>query len=268
MNGQLIWRPGQFLVKQYSGQGLKLSDRITNRDVYRGPIALCNSSALLRGQFGTGDRSGWVVTSSEVNWEPKGIGTLTINWEVGGPFAPAYLKPLDDWREETVELYPKVERNPNLAYKDEPLNRIAPETIGLCYQAARGSSIPGMNCTLAELNDLHNRIDDPPANSTWEDQWNFGITLYNWLMHGHETYYLAGVKYCYMRHYFSFPMTTRGGIIQSPSWGPRAGDTTMSWLRLADSVEPVGVNGSAFKITSSWLGGPNGHWDVILYKDP
>lgn len=100
MSGELIWRPGPasrdalgraLLVKQYSGSGLKLADRIVNRDVYRGPIALCESNALLRGQFGTNNRLGWVVTSSEVNWESKGIGTLTINWELGGPFVPAYL---------------------------------------------------------------------------------------------------------------------------------------------------------------------------------
>src|ERR1019366_2494085 len=152
MSGQLIWRPGPesrdafgrvLLVKQYSGPGLKLADRIVNRDVYRGPIALCESNALLRGQFGTNNRLGWVVTSSEVNWEAKGIGTLTINWEVGGPFVPAYLLPLNDWREETVELYPKVERNWQLQgpnYPDVDGDRISVDTIAYCYEAVHGAT--------------------------------------------------------------------------------------------------------------------------------
>jgi hypothetical protein len=277
MSGQLFWIPGQFLVKQYTGPCLNLADRIVDKDVYRGPIALCRANALLRGTFGSNiglgslsnqGRSGWVCTSSDVEWEQKGIGKLTINWEVGGPFAPIYLQPLDDWREETVELYPKVERNQNLSYADEPLNKIAPETIALVYQAARGASTMQQSTALDELNAMPDRTTDPPANSTWDDQWNFSITLYNWLMLGHETYYLAGVKYCYIRHYFNYPMVSMGGIIQAPQFGPRAGDTTFSWLRLADAVEPVGVNGSAFKLTSTWLGGPSGHWDATLYKNP
>ena len=40
MSGQLIWRPGEFLVPQYTGESLQLADRITDCDVARGPIAL------------------------------------------------------------------------------------------------------------------------------------------------------------------------------------------------------------------------------------
>ena len=88
----------------------------------------------------------------------------------------------------------------------------------------------------------------------------------DWLNHGHESYYLAGLKYMYIHHYFTLPTITMGGIIQSPTLGPLAGDATFSWLRLADAPEPVGVNGSVIRITSTWLGGPNGHWDPILYS--
>ena len=96
----------------------------------------------------------------------------------------------------------------------------------------------------------------------------FGKLLYDWLMRGHETYFLAGIKYMYVHHYFTMPIRTRGGFVQAPSYGPRAGDTTLSWLRLADAAEPVGVSGSVIRLTSTWLGGPGGHWDPTLYPSP
>ena len=36
--------------------------------------------------------------------------------------------------------------------------------------------------------------------------------------------------------------------------------------QLAVADEPVGVNGSILKVTSAWLGGPDGHWDTTLYE--
>jgi hypothetical protein len=268
MAGQLIWRPGQFLVKQYTGPSLKLADRVTNIDVWRGPIALCWSNALLRGTYGIGDRGGWVVTSSDVKWEKMSIGTLTINWEVGGPFAPAYLLPLDDWREETVELYPKVERNKHMygvSYPGNPGDVIAQDTVALCYQAVHGATAQARADARTQVLGMASRSSAPPTGSAWGDQADWAIVLLSWLQAGHETYYLAGVKTTYIRHYFTQPMTTLGGFIQAPLWGPRAGDIMLSWLRLADALEPVGVNGSVYKVTSTWLGGPGGHWDPVLY---
>jgi hypothetical protein len=51
-----------------------------------------------------------------------------------------------------------------------------------------------------------------------------------------------------------------------PNAGPMMGDASRSWLRLADVPEPAGVNGSVYKITSTWLGGSDGHWDKLLYS--
>ncbi len=269
MSDNLIWRPGQFLVPQYTGTNLRLADRIADVDVYRGPIAGCRSGTVLRGTFGVGARLGWVCTSSEVTWESKGIGILRINWEVGGPFAPTYLLPLDDFREESVELYPKVESHPAMfgpTYPGNPGDKILSYTIGLCYQATNGATQDARSQALAFLNSMagwsNSGFDD---GTTWAAQANFGAILYNWLMQRNETYYLAGRKYSYIRHFFTFPETSDGGVTETPQFGPRAGNTSMSWLRLADAVEPAGVNGSVYKMTSTWLGGPIGHWDPILY---
>lgn len=263
------WRPGAFLVPQYTGENLNLADRITDCDVYRGPIALCRSGTLLQGTFGTGVRLGWVCRGSSVRWERAGIGTLTINWEVGGPFAPSYLLPLDDFREETVELYPKVERNKHMygaGYPGNPNDKVTNDTIALCYQAVHGATAAAKNQAVTEIGNLAARTSAAPAGSSWAAQAAFAALLLGWLRNGTETYYLAGRKYTYIRHFFTFPLTSNGGVIQTPLYGPRAGDTSLSWLRLADSVEPAGVNGSVYRLMSTWLGGPGGHWDPVLYS--
>jgi hypothetical protein len=256
------------LVPQSAGANLQLADRILDSDVYRGPILACRYNVLRRGTFGSGFRLGWVCTSSRVEREPGGKGILTINWELGGPYAnPAYL-PLDDFREETVELYPKVERHSTLAGADvatRPTHRIAPYTIALAYGAHTADSQLDTNQPLDTIYGMYDREDDPPGDSTWAEQKAWGLKLYKWLGLGHETYYLAGIKYSWITHSFVPPEIEQGAFIESPQGGPLMGDTTFSWLRLADVLEPAGVNGSVYKLTSTWLGGPGGHWDPDLY---
>jgi hypothetical protein len=275
----VIWKTGAryrdalerpLLVPQWSGADVQLADRVTTSDVYRGPVQLCRESVLSRGVYGSGFRSGWVVTSSKVQRERKGIGTLTINWEVGGPWADPKFLPLDDFHSEAVELYPKVERHPLMFGPDYPNNqgdRISTVTIEHCYQAVNGATAMSRNNARDYIESLYNNPDDPPTGSTWDAQWLFGILLLDWLSHGHETYYMAGTKYSHVWYSFNLPTLNNGGVIEPfPNAGPRMGDASLSWLRLADNPEPAGVNGSVYKITSTWLGGPNGHWDNNLYK--
>jgi len=263
------------LVPQWSGADTQLADRITTTDVYRGLLQLCLNSTMLRGTYGSGERLGWVVTSSTVTRERKGIAILTIKWEVGGPWADHRFLPLDDFRSESVELYPKAERNSGLAADDvatNPNHRISHQTVALAYSARDASyrawSSSGIysNQTLGALNNMDAWTSDPPSGSTWAEQKAWGLKLYRWLMRGHETYYEAGIKYSWIWYSFSFPTLSKGGIIEPfPIGGPMMGDASQSWLRLADVPEPAGVNGSVYKITSTWLGGPNGHWDWEVY---
>ena len=264
----VIWKGQSSLIRQWSGADLTLADRVMASDVYRGPLALCVASTLRRGTYGTGDRLGWVVTRSTVNAERKGIGLLTIAWEVGGPWASPEFLPLPDFRSEVVELYPKVERNKALrgpTFASNPNDKITNNVIALCYQAVHG--VPPKNTQARNmLETLADRTDDPPDGTTWADQWLFASTLLGWLDHGHETYYQAGLKYSYIWHSFSWPALSMGGMIEPfPNGGPMMGDAAFSWLRLADAPEPNGVSGSCHKVTSTWLGGPNGHWDPVLY---
>ena len=267
-DGAIIWRPGPALVKGWNGADLALSERVIDTDIWRGPLYLARISSLLRGTFGTGDRLGWVCTGSTVTAEKQGIGTLKITWEPGGPYADPQFLPLDDWRDETVELYPKVERNIHMygnSYPGNPYDCISNDSISMAYQSAHGATQPARDYAAKWISGLALRTSPPPTGTTWEDQSNWANQLESWLIHGHETYYMAGIKATYVRHYFNMPLISRGGIIQSPLWGPHAGDTTMSWLRLADAPEPAGVNGSCIRVTYTWIGGPNGHWDEVLY---
>lgn len=268
MSGAIIWRPGPALIQGWDEADASLSDRISFSDIWRGPYDLAVAGALVRGTFGTGNRLGWVCTGSTIKREKSGKGTLKITWEPGGPYAdPAYL-PLDDWRDEAVELYPKVERNPHMygySYPGNPADCISDDSIQLAYQAVHGPTAPARSDAAKQISNMAARPAPPPTGTTWEDQSNWANQLESWLLHGHETYYLAGIKATYVRHFWSLPATSLGGFIQSPLWGPHAGDSTLSWLRLADQPEPIGVNGSAFRVTYAWLGGPGGHWDEVIY---
>src|ERR1035437_6936740 len=193
----IIWRGNTGLVPLWSGADLQIADRITDTDVYRGPFWLCRWSALLRGTYGTGLRLGWVVTNSKVQSERKGIGLLTITWEPGGPWGNQRYLPLDDFRCESVELYPKVERNKNM--RDPATgSAIDPIVIALCYDAVHGDAVKKTSARNAVYN-LHARTSTPPAHSSWAEQEDYGIVLLDWLDHGNETYYEAGIKYSYIR---------------------------------------------------------------------
>jgi hypothetical protein len=206
------------------------------------------------------------VTSSKVSSERKGIAALSISWEVGGPYANPALLPLDDFRCESVELYPKVERNHNLTNPGGESVGICTLAISLCYQAVHGVPTKDSEARKAVMN-MAARTSTPPAGSTWADQAILAQLLLAWLDKGFETYYLAGIKYSHVWYSFEFPALSEGGVVEPfPTGGPLAGSAAFSWLRLADTPEPAGVNGSVYKITSTWIGGPNGHWDPVLYS--
>jgi hypothetical protein len=85
------------------------------------------------------------------------------------------------------------------------------------------------------------------------------------LTKGQETYYLAGLKYTWTRHFYDPQAINRGGYIEQPG-GPLAGylPYDFDWLRNCDRQQPVGTGG-VYKVTYSWVGGPSGHWDRDLY---
>jgi len=264
---------------------LVAGDRVRFTDVLYGPTALCYSSQPPRGAFGTSNfnstslnRAGWVVNQSTVANQRGGIGKLTIEWEAGGSSATMAL-PAGECRIEPQELYPRIEKNKYF----QGTTPLLPVNVKIAYNAANLVTPDGA----APVNDVFyialfgraaiaaNPTAQPPTPAlpaidpaiTDATQLALARALYTKLLRGEETYYLAGWRYTSIIYSYTLPTINIGAVLQSPNGiGPiTIADSTIGWLRLADLVEPAGVNGSMWKITRTWLGGPNGHWDADLY---
>ena len=258
------WFGTTLLFSSVESGTLVAGDRIRWTDVLYGPTSLCYSSQPARGAFGTTNfagnlgmnRAGWVVNQSTVTNSRGGIGKLTIEWEAGGTSATAAL-PTGEVRLEPQELYPRIEKNPFFA-------ALLPANVKIAYNAAylvtQSGAVPGNDEFSSALNGAAPAITDPT-------QLALAKALYQKLLRGDETYYLAGWRYTSVIYSYSMPDINIGGILQSPNGIGQVtiNDSSIGWLRLADLVEPAGVNGSMWKITRTWLGGPNGHWDSDLY---
>lgn len=250
--------PNTPVYKNYSSLVLvksKLSygNRVVLVDTYQGTYADCLAGTLSRGTYGTVFRAGWVVTSSEAE-SGKGKSTLIINWEAGGEDATAPL-PCDEFTLDVIELSPKVERNPYFKTTDKDIIRLA-------YNAVTGTTPKTQDTAYKTLQKAS--VNTDPFTSA---QGHLGLTLVSMLSHGHETYYLAGWRYEWIHYSYSMPTLFKGGELSDPL-GPLEGQFgDFEFLRLADKVAPAGVNGSCYKITATWLGGPSGHWEPLLYND-
>ena len=272
-----IWKGStNALVLQPNSPTFAFTDRVRVTDIYKGPQWLCASSMLARGTFGTGDRWGWVVNQCSVTNERGAIGTLTIEWEAGGSGATMPL-PIGEVRLEPQELYPRIERNLYFAALLEENIKIANNaafwtlnknsgklTDDPYYVALFGAPAIAANPTATPP------IQAVPAKKptiTDPTQLALAQALFKKLIRGEETFYLAGWRYTSVFYSYTLPTLEIGAVIQSPNGiGPiTINDNKITWLRLADIVESAGVGGSVWKITRTWLGGPNGHWDRDLY---
>jgi hypothetical protein len=146
------------------------------------------------------------------------------------------------------------------------------ETMLAVNAVVRASTGWARNLALAVINATPSTAGaaaNPPTALTDADQQTMALNLLDKLRKGEETYYLAGFKYTWWYFSYTLPILSDGGIIETPS-GPGVVATAFpadqSWLRLADNMIPVGVNGSMFKITLTYLGGPQGHWDSDIYS--
>jgi uncharacterized protein (DUF2147 family) len=232
-------------VSPNSGE-LELGDRTTLTDIYTGPYAHCYAAALPRGTFGTGGRSGWVCSKSNVTPDRGTKATLTIVWEAAGSNSGMSL-PGSDFDLQAQELYPKIERN-------SFFSGIATATLALAYSAAQASTP-----------DARSKAAGALAGLTDTTQRTLGQALAAKLAAGAETFYMAGLRYTWWSFSWTVPSLSLGGTIATPD-GPLTGYFgTISFVQLADTLSPVGVNGSIFKKTKTFLGGHAGHWDSDLY---
>jgi hypothetical protein len=261
----VIWKgPTNALCFAPTTGSLTGGDRVRATDVYRGLILLCQNSVLARGTFGTGFRTGWVINQSYATCERGGIGTLTHEWEAGGAYATAPL-PIGTYKLEKQELYPKIERN---VYFDG----ITPQTVNFAQLSTLSSTDPSGNPIINSSSWLAGKIvagQNGYDSTTAPVQLPLAQALATKLARGEETFYLVGWRYSYEVFSYTEPVTSGGGIIGTPGGPLSRLPSNMSWLRLADDMEPAGVAGSMFKLTVNWLGGPTyngiGYWDPNLY---
>jgi hypothetical protein len=256
-----IWKGNTLLFSGAETGTLTAGDRVRFSDILYGPLALCYASQPPRGAFGSGNfngiginRTGWVVNQSVVTNLKAGIGKLSIEWEAGGAYATMAL-PVGDFSLTPQELYPKIERAGCFV-------GITFATLNVCYNclylATNSSGSPLVSSTF-----LTDKISDPT-------QLALAQNLVSKLLKGEETFYLAGWRYTYTYFSYTVPALSAGGIIRKPG-GPLGGSLPagVAWLRLADTMEPAGVNGSMYKITVAFIGGPTmggvNYWDADVY---
>jgi hypothetical protein len=259
MSNLLVWRgPTNGLLLTPESPKLQYTDRVRATDVYMGVQAVAAANMLSRGTFGSGFRYGWVVNQCTMDTMKGGIGKLTIEWEAGGagasqplPVGTALLKP--------QEMYPKIERNSYFkgtsGVAGAPTTPIVFETIQLAYNALYNSQQTGSSGA------------NMAGNNLTGDQLLYYQKLFKKLQQGEETYYLAGWRYTYEVYSYDAPVPFRGAIVQTPG-GPLAGTLppNIGWVRLADDLDPAGVAGSMWKLTVTYLGGPQGYWDTDIYN--
>jgi hypothetical protein len=253
----IVWKgPTNALVYQPNSPRLVYGDRVKAVDIYKGQQSLCAESMLARGTFGTGLRAGWVVNQCTCDTSRGDIGTLTIEWEAGGSSADQPL-PTGDFSLEPQEIYPKVERN-------QFFTGITADTVSAVYNCLYSFDRSGANSANTIIQERVTNAQDGGASGI---QTAFAFELLQKLQNGEESYYIAGYRYSFSTYSYTAPSLSPGGIIGTPA-GPIAGDLPngVQWLRLADKIEPAGVNGSMYKYTQNWIGGPSGYWDSDLYS--
>ena len=266
----IIWKgPTNGLVMQPNSPSLTYGDRVKAVDIYKGPQNLCAANMVPRGTFGTGFRAGWVCTQSAVTTDRVLIGTLTIEWEAGGAGATQPL-PSGSFSMDPQEQYPKIERA-------AVFNGIKPETLNVCYNALNGSNTDGNPAiTLDNLPTLpifggHGSGNTPTPTTDQTQQLALARKLLAKLVAGEETFYLAGWRYTFEIFSYTEPVLDQGGFALTGNPPGPISDfpSGVSWLRLADKVDPAGVNGSMYKTTCTYLGTPVfngiGVWDPDIY---
>jgi len=250
-----IWKgPTSSMVVAPNSPKVSCTDRIRETVVYMGPESVCLANVIARGTIGTGLFAGFICNQCTLDTSRGLVGTLTIDWEAGGSACGLPL-PSGSYSLKPQELYPKIER-------------------AACFQGITAATVNAVyNYTDSALNSSGSQIVNSTSLSTWVTD-PTQLTLANNLvakrLKGEETFYLAGWRYTYEVFSYTAPTVNRGGVPGTPS-GPLYANlpSGVSWLRLADDLEPSGAPGSMYKLTVSWLGGPIyggvGYWDTDVY---
>ncbi len=245
--GTVIWRGATTLIEQANSPQFTFGDKIQQVRIFKGPFALCLSSAPYKGALGGGSAAGYRVAESTVIPEKGRIGTLTIKYEVNGDPGGATL-PIDEFdmtpqkTEKALEDHPRYGALTRGTLQDiRTCRETAQDSTAYLAAAGRIAALPGATHTLAlELWDkLQRGFTQIPIYPP-----SVKITAYSWVPPAS----LSGGGYREVPPAFigvSLPSTILG--------------LPVNWLREADAV---GYNGTHYHVTKSWIGGPDLDTDV------
>jgi hypothetical protein len=242
------WNGSLDLLETSDSPDWQFAEKYTCTRTFRGPYATTLSSVPMPGAFGTGDLSGYVVSSSRVSREPGGVGKLQIvyvpwsmTFEGGGPAGA---------------LLPPDECGISMDRQDIPLWKHSR------YSHLTDMEIEAVNLLIQNFDEYAGKV---PPTSTGESRTYIEIVedeadaeeLYTKLLRGFTAYPIWVPLYRWKLHYWACPAATTGGYCESPN-GPIPAPET-DWIRQADQLD---FNGTHWVLERSWMGMPDLDHDI------
>lgn len=227
------------LIEQPDSRRRENGDNNTEVRIYVAEYEVCKAAQKARNTVGTGDLTGYLIRSSVV--EPiRGLAARLIDtWVAGGDDADPETNPLpaDEVSVVATNQAPSIERHPKYI-------SLTPDVLKLVDDACKAPNAPTRAQVYAQLNATAKELVDL-------------------IMGGHQTFYLATLRYTWSTHYYSAPNSYRGGWVEAPG-GPLAGYFvgSISWLREADDLQQ---QDGIWRLTRNWLGGSHGNWSNKIY---
>ena len=231
------------LIERPESGRISIEDRVTCTKVYGGLYSTCLAGIVSKGALGAGALSGYAVKSCAVDRDRGDQGRLTIVWEAGAGSDDSGLSlPADEWSVTPENLSPRIERHPMFnTGGDFALTDLEKR------QAAKAAE----------------ESDDDTRATLYDALSDAQKVLFEKLANGHESYYLAGLRYSWTSYHWTVPDLYLGGYLESPG-GPLADyfSSGIDWLREADQLEN---SSGIYRLTRCWIGGPTGNWDADIY---
>jgi hypothetical protein len=240
----VVYKSYTGLVETPKSGKLEMSDRSTLTGVYEGKITDAWTYALIhpRGLPITVNGFPCYVDSCTVDSDKGWRGIVTV------VFCRTDILPPDEFSITPVEVNPAVERS---AFFSD-LTQADLEKAKQQFQAA---SLAGKTSIDGAIDAATNAVLIRKLINKW--------------LRGNETFYLAGLKYQWTKVYSSLVGVTLrlGGYQAAPvSEYPGAPGTELlpylGWLRQCDETS---WNNGLFKVSRSWVWGPDGYWDPDIY---
>lgn len=235
------------LYEQPESGAYEFADKITQTRIFKGLYTDCLAAAHNKGDAGTApEQIGWIVQRCTVTRLRGEQGLLTVVWEAGGGDDPGRPLPPDSFSITPFEISPPLAKNKY--FKDD----VSSSQLTLVEKALNDSQRE-REAAIDRLIELGNT----PTNNIRP------YHLYIARAKGVDTFYLAGFRYTWSFSSWSYPDLNIGGYLETPG-GPLAGylPPGLSWLREADTLTEGSI---PFRVTRSWLGGPDGHWEADYY---